>query len=428
MQAAIATRNHRASELAPRRDYEDRARYDTVNRLRESLLGTGNTTYHYDADGRRVNKEAPGGDTVYVYDLGGSLVAEYSTEASGVAGTRYLTTDALGSTRLVTKSDRSIAGCYDYHLFGVQIAASLGDPPDCYSLDEGIAQKFTGKERDEETGLDYFGARYMWAVQGRFTSPDPLIIHPGRLANPQRLNLYMYARNNPLLYIDPNGLDDITYDQSGQEIDRVKKSKRHNFWHGDTHKLNADDGTTYTLDAALKPLEDGRRYSLISASDTASLISGFASSHSGDSGVQGTPADVMANSREDQPWDLKNSPYFVQRGYSARTSLFLLGDGGAYRADYVGNMAWGMIMASHGWGEMAAHAGAGSQSFFANLMRGGIYSPTTFFDDPRDYEAIRRGYGMYGASGRAPFHWLTNSIYQVARKDPTGCALVGACR
>src|SRR5690606_10173133 len=104
------------------------------------------------------------------------------------------------------------------------------------------------------------------------------------------------------------------------------------------------------------------------------------------------------------------------------------GDGGAHRADYVGNMAWGMIMASHGWGEMTAHAGAGSQSFFANLMRGRMYSPTTLFDDPRDYEAIRRGCGMFCASGRAPFHWLTNSIYQVARKDLMGCALVGACR
>lgn len=87
-----------------------------------------------------------------------------------------------------------------------------------------------------------------------------------------------------------------------------------------------------------------------------------------------------------------------------------------------------MLMTSRGWGEMTALAGPGSQSFFANIMRGRMYSPTTLFDDPSDYEAIRRAYGMFGASGREPFHWLANSIYQVARKGPTGCVLVGACR
>lgn len=60
-----------------------------------------------------------------------------------------------------------------------------------------------------ETGLDYFGARYMSAAQGRFTSPDP---HTGTLLhvlNPQRWNMYAYAVNNPLLYVDPDGRDAI---------------------------------------------------------------------------------------------------------------------------------------------------------------------------------------------------------------------------
>jgi RHS repeat-associated protein len=62
---------------------------------------------------------------------------------------------------------------------------------------------FTGKERDAETGLDYFGARYMSAAQGRFTSPD--MAGPD-LTNPQTFNKYRYALNNPLRYVDPNGL------------------------------------------------------------------------------------------------------------------------------------------------------------------------------------------------------------------------------
>ncbi len=67
--------------------------------------------------------------------------------------------------------------------------------------------RFTGKERDAETGLDYFGARYLSAAQGRFTSVDPIWITKERLADPQRLNLYAYGRNNPLKYIDPDGMD-----------------------------------------------------------------------------------------------------------------------------------------------------------------------------------------------------------------------------
>ena len=58
--------------------------------------------------------------------------------------------------------------------------------------------EFTGKERDAETGLDYFGARYLSATQGRFTSGDPFL-GGGRPEDPQSWNRYAYARNNPLV-------------------------------------------------------------------------------------------------------------------------------------------------------------------------------------------------------------------------------------
>jgi len=63
------------------------------------------------------------------------------------------------------------------------------------------ASRFTGKERDTETGLDYFGARYMSSAQGRFTSPDPIVVTKERLRDPQSLNLYAYTRNNPLRFV-----------------------------------------------------------------------------------------------------------------------------------------------------------------------------------------------------------------------------------
>jgi RHS repeat-associated protein len=66
------------------------------------------------------------------------------------------------------------------------------------------ATGFTGKERDAETGLDYFGARYFSAAQGRFTSPDAPLIDQDP-ADPQSWNLYSYVRNSPLIFTDPTG-------------------------------------------------------------------------------------------------------------------------------------------------------------------------------------------------------------------------------
>ena len=71
-----------------------------------------------------------------------------------------------------------------------------------------IEPKFTGKERDQESGLDFFGARYMSAAQGRFTSPDPHNIlteassdeeFTAFIANPQNWNRYAYVLNNPVV-------------------------------------------------------------------------------------------------------------------------------------------------------------------------------------------------------------------------------------
>ncbi len=68
----------------------------------------------------------------------------------------------------------------------------------------GSAYKFTGKERDLESELDYFGARYASSSLGRFLSAD-LSMESVVLRNPQSWNRFTYTLNNPLRYIDPNG-------------------------------------------------------------------------------------------------------------------------------------------------------------------------------------------------------------------------------
>lgn len=72
---------------------------------------------------------------------------------------------------------------------------------------DGESVKFTGKERDAESGLDFFGARYMSSAQGRWTSPDRMNVTDDKLLVPSTLNKYVYAANNPLRFIDPDGRD-----------------------------------------------------------------------------------------------------------------------------------------------------------------------------------------------------------------------------
>ena len=193
----------------------NRFKYDGDNRLVafDEPLGTdSDTSYSYDGEGRRIQKVVGGSGgvtTTYVYNVLGQLVAEFGGTAEEQPGIRYLTPDHLGSTRLVTAEDQSVLSRHDYLPFGEEIGAGLGNRDSgvsgyTASLADGPAQKFTGKERDKESGLDYFQARYFSGAGGRFSSADPenASADPG---DPQSWNGYAYARNNPLLYVDPDG-------------------------------------------------------------------------------------------------------------------------------------------------------------------------------------------------------------------------------
>jgi len=107
---------------------------------------------------------------------------------------------------------------------------------------------FTQKERDIETGLDYFGARYYASTQGRFTSPDPLLAS-GKSLQPQSWNRYSYCVNDPLKYVDPKGLVWGT-----QDFERDgHKYRRYQWFNGDkvgkgfTAFTPGKDGTVIAL-------------------------------------------------------------------------------------------------------------------------------------------------------------------------------------
>jgi RHS repeat-associated protein len=144
------------------------------------------------------------GTVTYVYDAEGQLAVSYSTMAQMDTGTSYLTADALGSTRLITSSTGVAKECYDYLPFGQEVPGAERANNACFSNPGLDNLKFTGKERDAETGVDFFKARYMSSAQGRFTSPDPIGNFVADPANPQSWNLYSYVWNNPLALIDPS--------------------------------------------------------------------------------------------------------------------------------------------------------------------------------------------------------------------------------
>ncbi|HKS30538.1 MAG TPA: RHS repeat-associated core domain-containing protein [Pyrinomonadaceae bacterium] len=206
--------------------------YDAENKqtsYQESGVDKG--SYYYDGDGRRVKRVANGVTTIYVYDIMGQLIAEYGGEPIN-SGTRYLTQDHLGSTRVVTDSAGNVKERHDYLPFGEEMEARVSGRGDVGQQEYKVGdtrQKFTNYERDTETNLDYAINRYYSSTQGRFSSPDPynIILEKEKgenagdklqillvyISQPQIWNKYSYSLNNPLTISDPDGRRPLTNEE-----------------------------------------------------------------------------------------------------------------------------------------------------------------------------------------------------------------------
>ncbi len=113
----------------------------------------------------------------------------------------------MNTTRVTTDTNGNVISRHDYKPFGEEIMSDVGNRLAIAGYDgvDGIRQKHTSYERDDETGLDFAKARYYSSLLGRFTSADPININQYRITNPQAWNKYSYVTNTPLKFTDPTG-------------------------------------------------------------------------------------------------------------------------------------------------------------------------------------------------------------------------------
>jgi RHS repeat-associated protein len=196
--------------------------YDAENKQTKYNGGAAadGTDYLYDGDGRRVKKVSGVYQqaTVFVYDAMGKMVAEYGSNPPA-GGTSYFTEDSLGTPRIITDQDGRVEARHDYLPFGEELGSGIGGRTTAqrYGAADGVRQQFTGKERDTETGLDYFEARYYGSEMGRFITPDPYM-PSAEVTNPQTWNRYAYCLNNPLNNVDPTGLAYSDLDEAQRKL------------------------------------------------------------------------------------------------------------------------------------------------------------------------------------------------------------------
>jgi len=226
--------------------------YDAQNRQTAFFLATNNTqtpdaAYEYDGEGKRVRKISAQTETIFVYNANGQLIAEYSNELPADPKISYLTSDHLGSPRIITDEGGIVVSRHDYMAFGDELQAGVASRTAAqgYGSDDEIRKQYTSYERDKESGLDYAQARYYNSKHGRFTSIDPLTASAS-IRNPQTFNRYSYVLNSPYKFTDPLGLISINTGACGMSC--INSDKRFSTGEGMT---GTDRSISKTMFAAL---------------------------------------------------------------------------------------------------------------------------------------------------------------------------------
>lgn len=214
--------------------------YDVNGRLIRAQTETHDVFFGYDQTGLRIYKEVvpvadPDAAELYLFPTKSHFVGPQGAESFVNLGTTrlvrmehttgrwfYYLKDHLDSSDYVMNSDGTPVEQMLYRAYGTEhkpedLSQAWADHEAATTdLDprEPTHHRFTGKYLDDQTGLYYYGARYYDPALGRFITPDPLYMsNPERCTvNPIACTLFAYANNNPMLFVDPTGLEGIVED------------------------------------------------------------------------------------------------------------------------------------------------------------------------------------------------------------------------
>ena len=381
--------------------------YDTRNRLIESDDSTDTIDYTYDEGRARLTKDD--GTTLNIY------VNDYF-EKEGGEERMYIYANNLKVAGIIDGDD---VFYHEDHLSGSNISTDdLGDQLELNDYfpygDQRIEDRatgyendylFTGQERDEETDLYYYNARYYDAELGRFASVDPWF---GDIMDPQSLNKFSYVRNNPLRYVDPTGM----YNEESGEIEE-----------GDTmdsitNEVNEALGieTDWDTIASVSFLEDR-----FGSTDPADLIGEFTYTGTDSNyditwhldlynetrsqaliNTNGTALDLAALFKSGGPWDLKNSSHqYFGMPDGERKYWSYIYNGDLVRFDAPGNINFGFVANAIHLDKNTAIFGAAVEQWGSDIIgelgklgSGQGFKWPSFGDNTGDIEYIKQGYEL----------------------------------
>ncbi len=217
--------------------------------------------------------------------------------------------DHLGSSRLLSNANGYPTWQGTYYPYGMEYTP----PASTDNLATVNNYKFTGKERDGESGLDYFGARYLSSITSRWLTPDwsasPEPVPYANLKDPQTLNLFAYVKNNPVSRIDPDGHCDIGkehhwgwciwhtlgfYQTKDEQIASARWYEREFYKQTNTPgnrqpKLTDDQVVNAYRNGVFSPLSNGDK------TDILVMLMGMTAYYRGGSTLQATSKDVKIN-------------------------------------------------------------------------------------------------------------------------------------
>jgi len=383
--------------------------WDYNNRLTQSISNSITNTYSYDASGQRIALSDGTTTTIYptnFFNTDSTTATKHifagNTEIAAITGSgenaviHYTATDHLTGSNITTDSSNNQEELLDYLPFGT------------IRIDEQVTTytdqiKFAGQEYDEDTGLSYMEARYYDGNIGRFISQDPVFWNfsqiKTQLLDPQSWNSYAYARNNPLINIDPTGLYNIKTGtvEKGDTPDKIVNSINKAF-NIKTNWATVQDVSFYNDRFPGKNLDNivgqSLRIGTDSTVDITKQLNGLNESRANTAKFWGKGTLALFAPR--MPWDIKNSSDNIlgKSSDGMRDYWSYVYNGQLIRYDAPGNINYGYVARAAGLSGVTIQAGAIAQQVGDDLFTKGTFS---FSDNNGDAKYVQMGINSYNS-------------------------------